>query len=125
MIIYLLIDFLEYCLRPDLRRPENSFNVRWVRQFKGSILVLFHEKLKTDLLNSLTKMAAFTDSQITLAKLWCIFHQTQTGLFHRKPVPVWMSRSRLINKQIEDDISTWKRALDNAIKSRTLEIATN
>ena len=107
----------------SLETPRDNFNVKWIKEFKGDILVLFYDQLKTDLLNSLTKMASFTKSEVTLTKFWCIL-QNQEGSFHRQE-PDWMSREKLIDKSIENKIRVWKNAIREAIVNRTSGIATN
>ena len=102
----------------------SDFNVNWIQRFPGDMLVLFYKRLKTDLLNSLTKMAAFTKSNVTLNRLWCLL-QNQEGLFHRKQRPDWMSRKKLLNKTVEKTIQDWRKALQTAIKKRMYEFASN
>ena len=107
-----------------LKDTGSSFNADWLNGFKGDILVLFYEKLQTDLLNSLIKMAAFTKSEVTLIKLWCIL-QNREGVFHRKQQPDWMSRKKLLNKTVEKSILDWKQVLQTALKKRASSLATN
>ena len=98
--------------------------VRWINNIKGDVLVLFYERLKTDLLNSLVKMAAFFRSEVTLKQLWCVYNN-RDGNFQRKGKAEWMSREKLTNDDLEDTIRVWNNEINEAIKRRANRIATN
>ena len=92
--------------------------------FDGDMFVIFYENLKTDLLNSLTKLAAFCQSEVTLKKLWCL-QQNQEGSFHRGVKPNWMSRDRILDDRLKTVVSRWMEDVKAAVKNRRVKIASN
>ena len=88
------------------------------------MFVIFYENLKTDLLNSLTKLAAFCQSEVTLKKLWCL-QQNQEGSFHRGVKPKWISRDRILDNKLKNYVSKWMEDVKTAVKNSTVNIATN
>ena len=77
--------------------------------------MLFYENLKTDLSNTLTKMAAFLGTDVTLRRLWCV-QSRKDGLFRRGPKPDWMERSKIIDDILYKNITDAKEQVLNAAR---------
>ena len=112
-----------YKFFPPFKPVKNKY-VRWMKRFDGDMFVIFYENLKTDLLNSLTKLAAFCQSEVTLKKLWCL-QQNQQGSFLRGVKPKWMSRDRILDNRLKTAVSRWMEDVKTAVKNRTVNTATN
>ena len=99
-------------------------NVKWINSFKGDMFILYYDKLITDLANSLTKLASFLHSELSLERLWCTLNNSD-GSFKRVTKPEYMSRKKLVDEDMERRILKWKEAIHDALVRRRLPSASS